>query len=209
MRRLQFSMRTLMFFVAVCGLACGLACYTPKFIRSWRGHCLAAFDGADLRSLRRSDDSRWYDAISLVGELVPDHGDEFPGFSFQTWYVWREPTSGDLLIFQGKHSIAYRESSFARVFVLTAGGELVTSITIPTGRSIDIVGASFHAESGGRASLVIETDRCNNGWDVRRQFYSYAARSVSLCRLEDSHGDPVSKEALDPVARPAAEPMAR
>ena len=199
-RRLQFTIRGVLALMFVC---CLVAAW-PHLYQWWTAERLSKFAGIDLR---HTDEVSREHAIALFKRLVPNSGTEFPIFAFETRYVWRDLANGDLIVLQSKDLERSGATSFARVFVLSRYGRLIASMTMPTGRRLQIRAARFVSGTNGESTLVIETEPHVRGPDVRFQYYQYRDREFALFRVDDSHKQELPVEVLDGRKRPGGEPV--
>ena len=188
---MRFSLKALLLLI----IACQLLFAYPALRRRYDLYQLSQYSDRLFSTLDPAESQK---AFALVDSLVPDHGTEYPIFDFNTWYVWRSRTNGDLLLFQGKVARSSFSEGEARIFILTDGGTVAAQSVISMGDNLDILDAAFISNSANSESLRIAVRQNRHGPQVACEVFEYRDRGLHLLRLEDEAGGSIAIERVFP-----------
>jgi hypothetical protein len=186
-RRFQFSLRTLLIFTVLIGLAFSLYVNWNAIQRRWWIHQLKSYVNQDLRKL---DEDQQQKIAELRRNLAPENPGNMEYGFFKSWYVWQKRPDDELILFESDAAFTIPGAGTWRLTVFESKGNIITKIIKSTGNRNWPDDASFAFNSDNTGTLTILTSQLN-GKPIGKRIYTYKNHDLKLIKLFAVNGDEI------------------
>jgi hypothetical protein len=191
-RRFQFSLRTLLIFTVLIGLAFSLYVNWNAIQRRWWIYQLKAYANSDLLKL---DEGPKGEVMQLLQNLTSRKQSESEATEqdlrwqlFLPLHLWQGPSDGELVLFEVDAVVSIPGKGTWRFTVFDGNGSIATKIQKDVSYRTWPYEAHFNYTSKESATLTIDVKGVNGG-PISKRIYSYKNHDLKLIRLVDMEGN--------------------